>query len=121
VGVTAVCLAVFGLALLFAGAEVTAAVFRTPVAEPFPSILGAALLGFASLNWIARHHILGGIHGRAVVVANQTHLTIGAIMLVKHGLAHHASIGLWALSAFYVVGAALFTALMLGRGLPSVR
>ena len=117
VGVAAVCLAIVGVALLFAGPEVTAAVFDTPVAEPFPSLLGAAMIAFASMNWIARHNLLGGIYGRAVVVSNQTHLTIGTIVLVKHGLAHGGSAGLWVLTALYLAGAVLFNVLLMGRGL----
>jgi len=117
VGVSAVCLAALGLALLFAGDEVMGAVFATPVAEPLPAIFGAALLGFASMNWIARHNILGGIYGRAVVAANQTHLTIGAIVLVKHGLSHGGRPGYWVVALLYVAGAALFTVLLTGRGL----
>lgn len=117
VGVSAVCLTFAGLAFLFAGVEVTGAAFGTPVAEPFPAILGAALLGFGSMNWIARHHVLGGIYGRSVVVANQTHLVIGALILVKHLFEHGGSTALWILTLFYVAGAALFTVLLTGGGL----
>jgi hypothetical protein len=119
VGASAVCLAALGLLLLFAGVEITGSVFGAPVAEPFPAILGAALLGFASMNWIARHNILGGIYGRAVVAANQTHLTVGAIVLIKHGLAYGGSAGYWALAALYVAGGVLFGVLTMGRGLPA--
>lgn len=117
VGVSAVCLCGLGLAFLFAGEEVARAIFGTPVAEPMPSLLGAALLGFAAMNWIARHHILGGIYGRSVVAANQMHLVIGALTLVKYGFARGASPGLWMMTALYVAGAAFFTALTMSRGL----
>lgn len=119
VGASAVCLAALGLVLLFAGVEIMGAAFGASVAEPFPAILGAALLGFASMNWIARHNILGGIYGRAVVAANQTHFTIGAIVLVKHGLGHGGSAGYWALASLYVAGGVLFGVLSMGRGLPA--
>lgn len=119
VGVAAVCLATMGLALLFAGAEVASAVVASPVTEPFPSLLGAAMIAFASMNWIARHNLLGGIYGRAVVVSNQTHLTIGAILLVKHGLAHGGPLGFWIFTAVYVAGAALFNLLLIGWRLPT--
>ena len=121
VGASAVGLASLGLLLLFAGVEIMGAVFAAPVAEPFPAILGAALLGFASMNWIARHNILGGIYGRAVVAANQTHLTIGAIVLLKHGLTHGGSAGYWALAGLYAAGAVLFGVLTRSRGLPPQR
>lgn len=117
VGISGVCLAAAGLVFLFAGAEAVGAVWGSPAPEPLPSLLGAAFLGFASMNWIARHNLLGGIYGRAVVVSNQTHLTVGAVVLVKHCLAHGGSTWLWFLSALYVAGAVVFTALMMGRGL----
>lgn len=119
VGAAAVCLAALGLLLLFAGVEIMGAAFGATITEPFPAILGAALLGFASMNWIARHNILGGIYGRAVVAANQTHLTIGAIVLMKHGLTHGGSAGYWALTALYLAGGVLFGVLTMGRGLPT--
>jgi len=119
VGAAAVCLATVGLALLFAGAEIAGAVVASPVAEPFPSLLGAALIAFASMNWIARHNLLGGIYGRAVVVSNQTHLTIGAILLVKHGLARGGPVGFWIFTALYVAGAVLFNLLLMGWGFPT--
>jgi len=119
VGTAAVGLAGLGLLLLFAGVEITGEVFAAPAPEPFPAILGAALLGFASMNWIARHNILGGIYGRAVVAANQTHLTIGAIVLVKHGLVQGGSAGYWVLAGLYAAGAVLFGVLTMGRGLPA--
>ena len=119
VGVSAVCLCAVGLAFLFAGEEVARAVFGSPVAEPAPSLLGAAFLGFASMNWIARHHILGGIYGRSVIAANQTHLVIGAITLVKYGFTRGGTAGLWTMALLYVAGAVLFTTLGNGRGLPA--
>lgn len=116
VGASAFFMAALGLALLFAGSELTTMMFASPIAEPFPAILGAAYLGVASMNWIARHNILGGIYGRAVVAANQTHLTIGAIVLVKHGLSHGGSPGFLILVGVYVTGAVLFTMLLRGPG-----
>ncbi|MEO8499952.1 MAG: hypothetical protein ABI565_03490 [Vicinamibacteria bacterium] len=118
VEISALCLAALGIVLLFAGTELTTWAFATPIAEPFPAVLGAALLGFASMNWIARHNLLGGIYGRAVVAANQTHLTVGAIVLVKHGLTHGGSIGFSILAGLYVAGAILFTFLLRGPGRP---
>lgn len=119
VGASAVLLAVLGLSLLFAGAEIMGTVLAMPVAEPLPAILGAALIGFASMNWIARHHILGGIYGRSVVVANQAHFTIGAIVLIKHGIGHGGTAGYWVLAGVYAAGAVLFTVLLRGKGLPA--
>ena len=84
--VSAIGFAAFGLALLFAAEEVSGWLAPAAVDHPLMQLLGAALLGFAAMNWIARGSALGGIYGRAVVAGNQTHLTIGAILLVKHGV-----------------------------------
>ena len=72
-------------------------------------LLGAALLGFGAMNWIARGAALGGSYGKAVVAGNQTHLTIGALLLVKQGVdvgAHQPAY--WVLTGLYVLGAGLF-------------
>lgn len=118
VGACAVVLAALGLALLFAGAELSPWLFGLALPEPVTAIIAAAFLGFASMNWVARHNILGGIYGRAVVAADQTHFTIGALVLVKHGLTHGAPAGLWTITGLYVIGALYFTTLLRGSGLP---
>ena len=61
------------------------------------------------MNWIARGSALGGIYGRAVVAGNQTHLVIGALVLVKRGIdggADHPAY--WVLTGLYVLGASFF-------------
>ena len=61
------------------------------------------------MNWIARGSALGGIYGRAVVAGNQTHLAIGALVLVKRGIdggADHPAY--WVLTGLYVLGASFF-------------
>jgi hypothetical protein len=109
-------LAGLGAALLFAGREVGAAVFGRPDVEPLASVLGGALLGFAAMNWTARSSTLGGIYGRAVVVGNQTHFVIGALVLLRQAAAGGPA-AVWVLAAFYALGAALFVRLLLGAGL----
>lgn len=114
---TALFLVGVGAALLFAGQEVIGALFGRPPVEPLASLLGGALIGFGAMNWIARRSILGGIYGRAVVVGNQAHFIVGAIVLLKHGVMAGGSLGFWVLTGFYLVGAGLFTYLLLGPGL----
>lgn len=118
---TALCLAIMGVALLFAGDEVGRLVFGGAVVEPQTSLYSAALLGYAAMNWIARSSTLGGIYGRAVVAANQVHFTIGAIGVVKQGAADGGSAGFWIVAAVYLLGAALFTLLTLGPGIVARR
>ena len=87
---------IFGAALLFAPDEVSGVILPTAGGDTLVQLLGAALLGFGAMNWIARGAALGGIYGRAVIAGNQTHFMIGALLLVKSGVddgAQHAAYG----------------------------
>ena len=115
VGLSAIVLAVAGVLLLFAPDEIGGMLVPPPgLAGPFGQLLGAALLGFATLNWIGRHHPLGGIYGRAIVAGNQAHFTIGAVVLVKHGLSAGGPVAYWILAVVYVVEALFFSYLLYG-------
>lgn len=108
-------LAVIGLALTFAPQEVAGAARLR--GEPLAlQLLGAALLGFAVMNWTARGSTLGGIYGRAVVAGNQMHFTVGALALLMHGFRSGGAPAFWVLTAMYVLGAVLFLQLMFGGG-----
>ena len=112
VGLSALCFAAIGVLLLFAPKEVGEALLPRAEEGPLVQVLGAALLGFGAMNWIARRSVLGGIYGRAVVAGNQTHLTIGALLLVKHGLVAGGSAAYWTFAGVYVLGAGLFLYLL---------
>lgn len=115
VGLSAIFLGAVGALLLFAPEEVGGLLVPAPgVASPFLQLLGAGFLGFGTLNWIGRHHPLGGIYGRAIVAGNQVHFTVGAIILVKHGVSAGGSIAYWTLSALYVAQALFFSHLIYG-------
>lgn len=108
VGLSALCFAVMGALLLFTPDEMGAAFIPGAPGGPLVQLLGAALLGFGAMNWIARGSVLGGIYGKSVVAGNQTHLTVGALLLLKHGLGAGGSPAFWILTGVYVLGAALF-------------
>ena len=118
VTVSSLCLAAFGALMLFAPGEVSEAL--TPSAGGPPQagdnvivqVCAAAVLGFAAMNWTARGSALGGIYGRAVVVANQTHLMIGALLLVSRGIDAPRSPAYWVLAVLYICGAAFFSYLL---------
>ena len=44
-------------------------------------LIGAALFGFAMLNWLNRYSLVGGIFSRPLVVANLAHTATAALML----------------------------------------
>ena len=115
VGLSAIFLGAVGALLLFAPDEVGGLLVPAPgVASPFLQLLGAGLLGFGALNWIGRHHPLGGIYGRAIVAGNQMHSTVGAVVLLKHGITEGASPAYWIVAALYVAQALFFSQLLFG-------
>ena len=46
-------------------------------------VLGAAYLGFAMLNWMARHNLIGGVYSRPVAMGNMFHFVVAALALLK--------------------------------------
>lgn len=113
VSASAVVFAVLGLLLLFAAEDLSMLTGSEHSNHPLLQLLGAALLGFAATNWIARGSALGGIYGRAVLAGNQTHLTVGTILLVNRTLeTNHTLPWLWAIAALYAIGAVYFNYLM---------
>jgi hypothetical protein len=62
-----------------------------------------------SLDWIARGAALGGIYGRPIVMANQMHATVGALVLLRHGLDAGGSAVYWTVTGFYGVAAVYFS------------
>lgn len=112
-------LALYGLLLLFVPETVTGSLL-SGTADPFMAQqYGAALLGFAALNWVARGLVLGGIYGRAVVAGNTTFFTINAMMLLGRVLEGKSTPAFWAyllIVAFFTAGFAL---LLFGKAKPA--
>lgn len=111
VTVSALCLGAAGILFLFAPQETGAALLPDASGgDKLFQLLGAALLGFAMMNWTAKGAALGGIYGRAVVIGNLMHLLGGAFILVPRALSVQTTTttALWILTGLYALGAALF-------------
>jgi hypothetical protein len=79
-------------------------------------LLGAALIGFAMLNWLAKGAPAGGIYGRPMVVGNLVHYTVAGIALLKvAAVGGMPPLGL-ALTAVYSAFAVAFAVVMFGPG-----
>jgi hypothetical protein len=102
-------LAALGALLLFAPDEVSEAFVSTSSGGAIAQMCGAGLLGFAAMNWTARGSALGGIYGRAVVIGNQTHLTIAALLLISRGIDQPRDLGYWVIAGLYIGGAVYFS------------
>jgi hypothetical protein len=104
-----------GLVLLFASDAVLPALVPgfPPDAAWLGQLLAAAWLGVASLNWLQRSALLGGIYGRATVLANVVTYFISALSLLRALLGHSAPAGLWFAAVPLVLLAATYCALMM--------
>lgn len=48
----------------------------------FPQLFGAALIGFAVINWIVKNSNAGGIYGRPIVAGNMTFFLVSFLLFV---------------------------------------
>ncbi len=107
---SAAVMAAIGLVLSFAPVEALA-LLGHPASGLLPVLLqlaGALYLGFAFMNWTAKGSVLGGIYGRAIVLGNFLHFTMGALALLKVAIGPGGEASIWILSAVYVVFAVWF-------------
>ena len=85
-------------------------------AEPIPALLvqvmGAAYLGFAMMNWMARAVIIGGIYVRPLAMGNFAHFTIGALALADLAFAAEGSRTILVVAVAYALLAILFGMVM---------
>jgi hypothetical protein len=116
VPVCAVWFAAVGVFLLFAPVEAARLLVASDGGGPLVQLLGAACLASAVATWTVRRAPLGGIYGKAVVAGNQMHLTVGALVLLDHGLEAGGPPAFWILTACYVLAAVLFLTLAFGGG-----
>lgn len=102
------CLAVGGLALLFGPDVILPRLIADfpPAGIWLGQLLAAALLALAMLNWLSQSALLGGIYGRAVVMANATLYLVAAMVLLKIVVARELPAALW----FILVPIALLAA-----------
>jgi hypothetical protein len=110
---SALALCVAGIAASFLPREILAefGVAPTPPVALLVQLLGALLLGFAMLNWLAKGMAVGGVYGRPVVVGNLAHFVTGTLTLLR-AAAGGASLALWAATGVYA-GFAIWFGLVL--------
>jgi len=112
--VSAAVLAVVGLAGSFLPRELLQWLGSPPSVplELMLQVLGALSLGFAMLDWMARHTVIGGIYGRPVVVGNLLHFASGALALAKGLVRAPEARLLWPLALVYAALALGFAFVM---------
>jgi hypothetical protein len=75
-------------------------------------LVGAAWLGVATLNWLNRSLLLGGIYGRPIVATNALMYFVTAMVLVKVVRPSESPVGMWILVVPTVLFAALYSWLL---------
>lgn len=101
---SAIVTALLGLALTFAPAEVLRYFGGGGAAAPLLlQIAGAAFLGFAILDWMAKESTIGGIYNKPLALGNFLHFVVGAIAIVKFVIAGHRDPIVIAAGAIYVL------------------
>ncbi len=110
-----------GAALLFAPGELLRlyGASVSPVGLHVAQLLGAALLGFGALDWLARGMVLGGIYGRPVVAANMAQSGISALVLLRAVMDEPANPALWVTMLVTGTFASAFAWLLLRGGVPA--
>ncbi|MGE0104429.1 MAG: hypothetical protein AB7H86_20070 [Blastocatellales bacterium] len=109
---SAIILAICGLIMIFSASELSATLFDDKSGSLPIELWGSAIIGFAAMNWIARHSILGGIYGRAVVAGNQVHFFIGSMIMLRVLVNGGVAIPIGILFIIYALHALLFSYLM---------
>lgn len=104
-----------GVTLLFAPDVVLPALVADfpPAAMWLGQLLAAAWLGVAALNWLQRGALLGGIYGRAVVLANCALYFISTLSLLRALVDGSAPPLLWLVFTPLAVLAVVYGALLL--------
>ncbi|MEJ8755857.1 hypothetical protein WG947_02515 [Pontibacter sp. H259] len=108
--VSAIILGTLGLLLTFLPQEILAYI-DSDAATLLPVILqllGAAYLGFAMLNWMAKGNLIGGVYSRPVAIGNLAHFLISGLALLKAASNTEGSPALWVTGAIFITLALLF-------------
>lgn len=107
---SAVLFALLGIGITFMPQELLEHVGVRPLGPVvlLMQLLGALCLGAATLNWMNRGALLGGIYGRPVCMANFFNFAIGAPALLKGLAAAPVSIEVLVMAAIYAAFAVWF-------------
>ena len=110
----AIVLGLAGISCLFMPQEIFKLYHPTSEDGLLIQLLGASFLGFASLNWISRNALLGGIYGRPVVGANHMHFIIGSLLLVRTAISQPTNLVVWCTLVVYALFAIAFATILYG-------
>lgn len=107
---SALFMGLLGLSISFLPQEILRCAGIEPAVLPslLLQILGALMMGFAMINWMAKDILIGGIYSRPVAVGNFMHFVVGAFAMSKGALKSPDMMLLWAAMVIYGTFAVLF-------------
>lgn len=108
----AIFLGLTGTAATFLPQEILSMADADESAELIVQISGAAYLGFAILNWMARGIVIGGIYSRPVALGNFLHFTIVALELLRIAIGGTGGLGATTAAAVYMAFSVAFGILL---------
>lgn len=111
--VSAGVLGLAGVSLLFVP-ELALGSLGWTAAPIVAQLLGALYAAWALANWTAKDSPLGGIYGRPLSLGNFGHFFVGALSLLRSGLAAGAPLALWVAGGLYAGLALAFGWLVFG-------
>lgn len=116
--VSAAWLLILALTVSFAGVDllITMGLEVTAAATPALKLLGAALLGFAMMNWMAKGTMIGGIYARPLAAGNFLYFAIATLSLLKPLFGGSLPVAMIVAMVIHAVFAAAFGWLLFGQG-----
>ena len=110
---SALFMGLLGLSVSFLPQEIMRTAGVDPAVLPLLllQILGALLLAFAMINWMAKDILIGGIYSRPVAVGNFMHFVVGALALIK-GVMKNQDMVVLAAAIIYTIFAILFAVVL---------
>ena len=108
--VSALAIGVAGLALSFLPEEILSHYGADSEwgSELVLQVAGAAYVGFAVMNWMARDVLIGGIYSRPLTMGNLAHFLVVALTLLKVLLDGHLRVDVIVASAVFTLFAVWF-------------
>ncbi|RFF30685.1 hypothetical protein DZC52_07065 [Wenzhouxiangella sediminis] len=109
---------VLALATSFAGVDLLVATGLdiSVAATPMLKLLGAALLGFAIMNWMAKGTMIGGIYARPLASGNFIYFAVATLSLLKPLIGGVLPVAMIVALAIHAAFAVAFGWLLFGQG-----
>ena len=111
---SSILLGITGIAFSFLPQEIAGIIGINGAGIILLQVMGALYFGFATMNWMAKANLIGGIYSKPVAIGNFSHFLIGALALSKIAFKGGGPAYLWLGAVVYLVFALLFGIVFFG-------